>query len=132
MKDFPVTNMFSHSEPLLGSIRMAGLLPTPDGFIIDPVFPFATFKWESRVFAVEQTTTGLQGKLTSASDDTLTLNVRVNACQEVQSVTVNGKPSPFTCEGSLVRFQLPVVRGISVQWSVQSSPGSLKRPSKRG
>jgi hypothetical protein len=124
MQDFPVTNMFSHSEPLLSSIRMAGLSPTPDGFIIDPSYPFATFKWESRVFAVERTATGLQGKLTAVGDDTLALKVRVNACQEVLAVTANSQPAPFTCERNFVRFQMLVARRKAAQWSVQSASGN--------
>src|SRR5262249_2599891 len=34
MLDVPVTNMFAHSEPLLGSVRMAGLWADARGLII--------------------------------------------------------------------------------------------------
>jgi hypothetical protein len=50
MQDFPVTNAFSHSEALIGSVRMAGLRADADGLAIDPALPFDDFEWSSRAF----------------------------------------------------------------------------------
>jgi hypothetical protein len=119
MRNFPVTNMFSHSEPLLGSVRMAGLWADHRGFTIDPVFPFASFSWQSRVFSIARTTTGIEGTITTHGDDVLELRVRL-ASGAAAAVTVNDRPVAFNVDSGFVRFEFPVTGGIATRWSVRN------------
>ena len=118
MRDFPVTNMFSHSEPVLGSVRMAGLSANDRGFTIDPVFPFESFKWQSRVMSITRSETETQGSFTAEGNDVIVMRVRV-ASAKAYTVSVNGKPVAFTRDNGFVRFELPVVRGTAALWSVR-------------
>jgi hypothetical protein len=120
MLNFPVTNMFSHSEPLLGSVRMAGLSANVRGFTIDPVFPFASFSWQSRVLSIARTATGLQGTITPQGDDVLELRVRLPS-GTATAVTVNDVPVAFSVENGFIRFQFAVTGGTSSRWTVQNT-----------
>ena len=127
MHDVPVTNMFAHSEPLLGSVRMAGLWADARGLIIDPAFPskLGPFEWRSRAFSVARAQSEMRGHVRAAGDDTLLMRVRVpqNTSQAALAVSVNGRPTPFTYhpDTSFVQFSLPVVRDVDAIWSVQIS-----------
>ena len=121
MRDFPVTNMFSHSEPLLGGVRMAGVWANADGLTVDPVFPTDTFTWESRLFAVSTTSGETRGRVTAMADDTLKLRVRVRglAPAERVSVFVGGQPVPLAFDADFVVFDLPVKQGVAADWAVR-------------
>jgi hypothetical protein len=122
MRDFPVFNMFAHSEPLLGSVRMAGLWADAGGLIIDPIFPFETFKWES---AVARTPAETQGRITPTDDDVLNMRVRIRGGtpKPTLAVSVNGQSAPFTYDATtgFVQFSLRVTRDIAATWSVRSN-----------
>jgi hypothetical protein len=122
MQEFPVTNAFSHSEALIGSVRMAGLRADADGLAIDPALPFDDFEWSSRTFTVAYTPHEARGSVTALGDDVVPLRVRLagGAEGDQATVTVDGRSVGFEPEGDSVRFDLPVRRGVAVEWSVRS------------
>jgi hypothetical protein len=125
MLDVPVTNMFAHSEPLIGSVRMAGLWADGRGLTIDPAFPqnYTTFAWKSRVFSVVRTQKEIRGHVTAGGNDILEMRVCVRqiSSPDALTVTVNGQPATFTFDAatSFVQFRLPVMRDVEAKWSVQ-------------
>ncbi len=108
MQDFPVTNMFSHSEPLLSSIRLAGVSTSQRGIRIDPGFPFDDFTWESSVFAVRYTPTKASGKLLTVGADSYEVRVRLPRELGRDSVTVrvNGRPVDVEVVGDMAVFEM--------------------------
>jgi hypothetical protein len=125
MREFPVTNSFSHSEPILGAVRLAGLRADARGLTIDPAFPFADFEWSSRAFAVSYAPTEARGQVTALGDETIELRVRVPGGVDATSnvaVQVNDGAVAFELEDGIARFALPVRRGASASWSVRTNP----------
>jgi hypothetical protein len=119
MQDFPVTNMFSHAEPLLGSVRVAGLHADDLGLVIDPVVPFADFSWQSPAFAVARHGEEISGRVTALGDDVLRLRVRVpGGASEGAEARVDGRVVPSSLADGFARFDLPVRAGVAAQWSV--------------
>lgn len=121
MQDFPVTNMFSHSEPLFSSVRMAGAAVDDAGHTIDPGFPFANFRWESGSYAVEYTDATAGGRLRALGDDTIEMRVRlpVSLAPAAVSVEVGGTSVPFTIQDGFAVFDMPLAAGVTSTWAVR-------------
>ncbi len=119
MQDFPVTNMFSHSEPLIGSVRLAGLRADALGLVIDPVYPFADFGWQSPAFAVSRHGGEIAGRVTALGDDVLQVRVRMpeGAAGDARA-RVDGRAVPSSVADGMVHFELPVRAGVAAAWSV--------------
>jgi hypothetical protein len=124
MADFPVTNMFSHSEPLLSSLRMVGVTVDEQGLTIDPALPLDTFSWQSRVLSVGYTPTEAHGTVSTLGDDVLELRVRPPSKVSLDrvAVRVGEHDVPFTSDQGKVRFELPVKAGSIASWSVGNDP----------
>jgi len=122
MRDFPVTNSFSHSEALLGSVRMAGIRADQSGLTIDPAFPFEGFAWSSPAFSVSYGPSEARGSVSALGDDEIELRVRVPSGAASGGVTVhaNGESVAFDLADGLARFSLPVRRGSPSSWSVRT------------
>jgi cellobiose phosphorylase len=119
MQDFPIGNMFSHSEPLVSGIRIAGLAADGDGLVVDPVVPYAEFSWESPFFAVARRAGEIAGRVTALGDDVLRVRVRAAGLAEGGvRVRVDGGDVPFSVEQGLVAFDLPVRARVAAAWSV--------------
>ncbi len=116
MRDFPVTNMFSHSEPLLSSIRLAGISVDVGGMTIDPGVPFEEFSWESATHAVRYGATRASGKVVIASGESMSMRVRLplGLSEGNVVVRVNGDVVEFKAESGFVRFQIR-----SGEWSIE-------------
>jgi hypothetical protein len=122
MRDFPVTNAFSHSEALIGSVRMAGIRADERGLTIDPALPFEDFEWSSRAFTVAYSGSEARGSVTALGDDVIEMRVRVPAGREdgEAAVSVDGRSVGFEREGGSVHFELSLRRGVASSWSVRS------------
>ncbi|MEW6270710.1 MAG: hypothetical protein AB1689_15615, partial [Thermodesulfobacteriota bacterium] len=118
MRDFPIGNMFSHSEPLVGSVRLAGLRADGDGLIVDPVLPFPDFSWRSPAFSVTRHGDEIAGSVTLLGDDVLQMRVRVPADAQGAQARVDGRTVASSLDDGLVRFALPARAGVPATWSV--------------
>lgn len=120
MQDFPIANMFSHSEPLLASVRMAGVFVDETGHTIDPGIPFSVFRWESEVYAVEYTPLAATGRIRPVGSDTIEMRVRLPASLDPgdASVSVGGASVPFEVIDGFAEFELPLQAGSSSSWSL--------------
>jgi hypothetical protein len=121
----PPVVMLSNNEPLLGSVRMAGLWADAQGLIIDPAFPpdWGTFAWRSQAFSVERAQSEMRDHVTAAGNDNLAMRVRVPQNTSQAALTgVNCRPTPFTYhpDTNFVQFSLPVAPDVEATWSVQT------------
>ncbi len=119
MLDLPATDMFSHSEPLLSSLRMAGIRADARGFTIDPAFPGDSFRWATPAFEIDYLPWLAAGALRAVATDNVELRVRrPSALATVSRVIVNGVSVPWTSDGGFVVFRLPLTAGQRVSWAL--------------
>jgi hypothetical protein len=128
MTDLPFTNMFAHSEPLLGSLRMAGVRPDAGGVVIDPGVPGA-FSWVSAAYGLIYGDAAAVGWTRAIASDEIVARVRVpDGLRGVPRVMVNGASVASTLEPGTAQagnaaarfavFPLPLRSGSHAYWVV--------------
>lgn len=119
MAAWPVTNMHSHSQALLSSLRLAGVSASPDGVTIDPVPPYDHLAWKSSSFAVAYTPASVTGTIQTIGADTFTMKVKLPAGVTASAVLVDGEPVAFAAAPPFVTFPVTVAAGATVAWEVR-------------
>ena len=128
MTDLPFTNMFAHSEPLLGSLRMAGVRPDARGVRIDPGVPGA-FSWVSPAYGLIYGDAAVVGWTRAVASDDVVMRVRVpDGIHGAPRVTVDGARVTSTVEAGTAQagsgaarfavFPLPLRAGGVTYWVV--------------
>jgi hypothetical protein len=119
MVDWPVTNMHSHSQPLLSSLRLAGISASADGITIDPVPPYDGLSWKTSSFAVVYTPLSVTGSIQTIGADTFTVKVKLPpGVSTASSVRVDGAAVDFTASPPFVAFAVTGTAGGTVVWEV--------------
>ena len=117
---YPTANMHAHSQPLLSSIRLAGVRVSTDGFSIDPVPPYDCVSWSSPTIKVEYTPTDASGWIRTIGADRMALKIKIPAgLSAATSVQVNGVSVPFTAAGRYVTVAVNTTAGGTLAWSVR-------------
>ncbi len=109
MTHLPYTNMFAHSEPLLSSLRIAGIRADARGVVIDPGAT-GPFSWTSPRYGLIYGENTVVGWMRAVADDRVSYRVRVpDSMRENPQVLVNGS-SVFSRLEWNVRDQSPPER----------------------
>jgi hypothetical protein len=128
MTDLPFTNMFAHSEPLLSSLRIAGVRADARGMVIDPGVS-GPFSWANPGFGLIYGDATVVGWMRAVAEDKVIYRVRIpDEISDNPHVMVNGKPVPArmewktkaaeTARERYAVFSLPLKRGQYVHWVV--------------
>jgi len=121
MVDWPVTNMHAHSQPLLSSLRLAGVSASADGITIDPVAPYDNLSWTSHSFAVTYTPASVAGSIQTLGADTFTMTVKLPpGVATAASVVVDGVAVEPTVSPPFVTFPVTSTAGSVVTWSISA------------
>jgi hypothetical protein len=126
MTDLPATNLFAHSEPLLSSLRIAGVRADARGLRLDPGVP-GSFSWTSPGFGMIYENSTVIGWIRAIATDQVVYRVRLP--QEFQTeprVWVNGRPVVATLEEATtvsaaerhLIFTVPYQRGEYAHWII--------------
>jgi hypothetical protein len=120
MVDWPVTNMHSHAQPLLSSLRLAGVSASADGITIDPVAPYDHLSWKSSSFAVAYTPASVTGSIQTLGADRFTLKIKLpSGMSAATSVRVDGAAVDVTAQPPFVSFPVTSTAGAVVTWEVR-------------
>jgi hypothetical protein len=116
MAHLPATNMFAHSEPLLGSLRVAGLRADARGAVLDPAVP-GPFSWTSPSFGIVYGNEVALGWTRAIADDAPIYRVRIPpGLRGTPRVTVGGATVSASVEGGFAVFTVPLRRGAYASW----------------
>jgi hypothetical protein len=125
MGHLPYTNMFAHSEPLLSSLRVAGIRADARGFVVDPGVP-GPYSWTSPRFGLIYSENSVVGWTRAIANDSLSYRIRLpDSMRDDPQVSVNGIQVRSQLEwkargdGSMERFavfDLPLHAGQYVHW----------------
>lgn len=120
MRDLPIANLFAHSEPLLGSLRLAGVRVDDRGHTIDPGYPTERFSWFHPRYAVAYDEGYAMGRIRAVADDVMELRIRPPEGVEPANATVlvNGWPQPYRFDEDLLVVDVPLVAGQNANWVV--------------
>ncbi|MCG8419878.1 MAG: hypothetical protein MJE77_18245 [Proteobacteria bacterium] len=120
MGDFPVTNMFTHSESLTNTVRMAGVWADSAGYTIDPGFPFDEFTWDGKAMGVAYNPSGAAGWVRALGDDTVIMRVRVPQGFTAGSTLAisNDRAIQVPVKDGFAQFQLRLRAGRRALWAV--------------
>jgi hypothetical protein len=119
MVDWPVTNMHSHAQPLLSSLRLAGVSASAAGLTIDPVAPYDQLSWQSSSFAVAYTLTSVIGSIQTIGADSFTMTVKLpSGISAASSVRVDGVSVDFTASPPFVAFPVTGTAGGNITWEL--------------
>jgi len=120
MVDWPVTNMHAHAQPLLSSLRLAGVAVSAAGVTVDPVPPYDHLSWTSSSFAVAYTPASVTGSIQTIGADSFTMTVKLPpGVAAASSVQVDGVPVEFTMSPPFVAFSVTSAAGARVRWAVR-------------
>ncbi|WP_176736880.1 GH36-type glycosyl hydrolase domain-containing protein [Oligoflexus tunisiensis] len=119
MADLPATNLFAHSEPLLSSLRLAGVRADARGMLIDPGVS-GPFSWVSPGYGLIHGSKAVIGWTRAIATDQVVYRVRIPAgIQTEPRVLVNGLPVVASVEWDrYVVFSLPLKRGTYAHWVI--------------
>jgi hypothetical protein len=120
--------MFAHSEPLLSSLRIAGVRADARGMVIDPGVS-GPFSWANPGFGLIYGDATVVGWMRAVAEDKVIYRVRIpDEISDNPHVMVNGKPVPArmewktkaaeTARERYAVFSLPLKRGQYVHWVV--------------
>lgn len=125
MGHLPYTNMFAHSEPLLSSLRVAGIRADARGYVVDPGAP-GPYSWTSPRFGLIYSENSVVGWMRAIANDKLSYRIRLpDSMRDNPQILVNGILVRSQLEwkargdGSLERFavfDLPLHAGQYVHW----------------
>jgi len=120
LTDHPVFNMNQHASPLIALIKLAGITPGKDGFIIQPRFPFRRWvlnlSWLGITFdrdCVSGYFKGLYERLIK-----LTLFLPEDFINSNLSLFVEQEEKEFIVEGNSISFFIPVKEGRRTEWKI--------------
>lgn len=125
MANLPYTNMFAHSEPLLSSLRMAGIRADAQGVVIDPGAPGAC-SWTSPRYGLIYSDSTVVGWMRAVATDRVSYRVRLpGGLRDEPQVLVNGRPVLSRLEWKVLEddsreryvvFELPLRAGEYAHW----------------
>ena len=98
MTDFPTANNNVHAMAMLGALRVAGIEPTARGLRIEPHVPGRTFSFDTKVIALTQDGTTLEGRYSPGPGRERVLTFVPRAGERIVEATLNGTPVPIASE----------------------------------
>jgi len=81
MIDFPIMCAHAHACPWFSLIKLAGIQPTADGFIIDPKIPQKDFEIQTSLFSLRRKGEILSASIVPLNDEMITFRVRTSGNQ---------------------------------------------------
>lgn len=118
--NFPVLNLHSHACYLYGAAKLLGVEFTPEGLLLAPEIPTASYKFESPLLGVIKKEAGhYEGWYAPSKAGSWTVRVRLpkEAARKVERLEVNGKPAPLEhgSDGAIV-FRGTSEAGKPLRW----------------
>ena len=113
---------------VMDAIRLAGITPTQDGYVIAPHLPFETFSLELPQVGIAARGRELSGYLRTDGADTIELQVRLPRVVPAASIRTlaNGRTVPHLLDGQSVVFPLATGPDVTAQWAVTWGPPPLR------
>jgi len=120
--NFPAGNPHTHSQPLLNTIRFAGIEADALGFRVIPQFPFPNFSWNTPTHSVTYTAKQARGTFKVATQQPFRVTVLLPTELQGQSaitVKMNGTQSTLPVTGKTIQFTATPDTTRGVVWSVE-------------
>jgi hypothetical protein len=116
MIDFPVMCGHAHACPWFSLIKLAGVQPSADGFIIDPRIPSDDFEIQTSLVSLRRKGRVLSGSIRPLDDGPITFKVRTTG-NYVQS---RGQSISCSRDGDFLGFTIQACAGKEADWEIIS------------
>jgi len=118
-QEWPVMNTHAHSEWLWAAARIAGLNPTAQGYVIDPVIP-GDFAFVSEIAKIESQGGWLRGSFRLRGEGRLRVTLREP--RSAYTVMVDEKPVESVAQNDWISFDLPASKNQKITWQILPKP----------
>jgi len=120
LTDHPVFNMNQHASPLIALIKLAGITPRKDGFIIKPRFPFRKWALNFSWLGINYDRNSVSGYFRGLHDRDIKLTVFLPGefTNGNVSVFVDEEKKEFEIEGNSISFLLSLKKGKETRWKI--------------
>lgn len=121
--DFPVMCTHVHAQPLYYVLKIAGIQPTQEGFVIDPGLPSNEFTLETKLISVSYKKDSCSGYYNGMNHGKNELILYVRAPKILQNrqmlVKVNHNEVIYSENNGFISFAIPITEGKKTTWEVK-------------
>jgi len=120
--DFPVMNMHPHAWPLYDTVKLIGAEFTPEGVVLSPALPQATYCFGSPLLGLEKSQAGYSGWYAPQKAGTWQISLHLPEAERGRftRLEINDQAHPLQVkvDGS-IQFSGESVRGQPLRWSIR-------------
>jgi len=121
--DFPVMCTHVHAQPLYYILKIAGIQPSYEGFVVDPGFPYEEFSLETKLIGVSYRKDSCYGYYCGLNHCNSKIILQVKTPENLMGrkigVKVNYNEVEYEESNAFLKFMIPVVEGEKTAWEIE-------------